>query len=157
VRFFPARNRGWDMRRGAAMPTLQKSLRLSEGIVREIDDIAKRAKKDFTAVTNELLEEAIKAHRSPDIIYSEGVSGKKARIAGTGIEVWEVIAVYKSSGQTFKRLQLSYHWLSERQLKAALGYYSFYSEEIDALIAENEQWTLKSIRQKYPFLTAGKP
>lgn len=138
------------------MPTLQKSLRLSEGIVREIDYIAKRAKKDFTAVTNELLEEAIKAHRSPGIIYSEGVSGKKARIAGTGIDVWEVIAVYKSSGQAFKRLQLSYHWLTEQQLKAALGYYSFYSEEIDALIAENEQWTQESIKQKCPFLTAGK-
>lgn len=139
------------------MPTLQKSLRLSEGIVREIDNIAKRVKKDFTAVTNELLEEAIKAHRSPGIIYSEGVSGKRARIAGSGIEVWEIIAVYKNSGQTFKRLQKAYHWLTEQQIKAALGYYSFYREEIDALVAENEQWSLESIKQKYPFITADKP
>lgn len=139
------------------MPTLQKSLRLSEGIVREIDNIAKRVKKDFTAVTNELLEEAIKAHRSPGIIYSEGVSGKRARIAGSGIEVWEIIAVYKNSGQTFKRLQKTYHWLTEQQIKAALGYYSFYREEIDALIAENEQWSLESIKQKYPFITVDKP
>ena len=139
------------------MSTLQKSLRLSDDIVREIDDMAKRDKKDFTAVTNELLEEAIKAHRSPGIIYSEGVRGKRARIAGTGIEVWEIIAVYKSSGQTFKRLRLSYHWLTEQQIKAALGYYSLYREEIDALIAENDQWTPESIKQKYPFLTVGKP
>lgn len=139
------------------MPTLQKSLRLSEGIVREIDNIAKRDKKDFTAVTNELLEEAIKAHRSPGIIYSEGVSGKRARIAGSGIEVWEIIAVYKNSDQTFKRLQKAYHWLTEQQIKAALGYYSFYREEIDALIAENEQWSLESIKQKYPFITVDKP
>jgi len=130
---------------------------LSEGIVREIDNIAKRVKRDFTAVTNELLEEAIKAHRSPGIIYSEGVSGKKARIAGTGIEVWELIALYKSSGQTFKRLRQSYHWLTEQQIKAALGYYSFYREEIDSLIAENEEWTLERIQQKYPFLSVGKP
>ena len=139
------------------MPTLQKSLRLSEGVVREIDNIAKRDKKDFTAVTNELLEEAIKAHRSPGIIYSEGVSGKRARIAGSGIEVWEIIAVYKNVGQTFKRLQKAYHWLTEQQIKAALGYYSFYREEIDALIAENEQWSLESIKQKYPFITVDKP
>lgn len=139
------------------MPTLQKSLRLSEGIVREIDDIAKSAKKDFTAVTNELLEEAIKAHRSPGIIYSEGVSGKRARIAGTGIDVWEVIAVYKSAGHTLKRLRQSYHWLTEQQIKAAIGYYSLYREEIDALISENEQWTPERIKQKHPFLTVGKP
>jgi uncharacterized protein (DUF433 family) len=142
---------------GGDMPTLQKSLRLSDSIVREIDEIAKEHKRDFTAVTNELLEEAIKAHRCPGIIFSEGVSGRRARIAGTGSEVWEVIAAYKSMGKTFKRLQQSYHWLTEHQLRAALGYYSLYPGEIDELIAENEQWTPERIKQKYPFLTAGKP
>jgi uncharacterized protein (DUF433 family) len=138
------------------MPTLQKSLRLSESIVREIDEIAKVHKKGFTMVTNELLEEAIKARHCPDVVFSEGVSGRSARIAGTGIEVWEVIAAYKSTGETFKRLQQSYHWLTEHQLKAALGYYTLYSGEIDELIAENEQWTPERIKQKYPFLMAGK-
>lgn len=138
------------------MPTVQKSLRLSEGIVREIDEIAETSKKDFTAVTNELLEEAIKAHRCPGIIFSEGVSGRRARIAGTGIEVWEVIASYKSVGQSFKRIRQSYHWLTEQQIKAAIGYYTLYREEIDALIAENEQWTPDKIKQRHPFLIAGK-
>ncbi len=138
------------------MPTLQKSLRLSEGIVREIDEIAKTVKKDFTAVTNELLEEAIKAHRCPGIIFSEGVNGRRARIAGAGIEVWEVIAAYKSAGQSFKRLQQAYHWLTEQQIKAAVGYYTLYPEEINTLIAENEQWTPERIKQRYPFLIAGK-
>jgi uncharacterized protein (DUF433 family) len=138
------------------MPTLQKSLRLSEDLVREIDEIAKEGKKDFTAVTNELLEEAIKAHRCPGIIFSEGVNGRRARVAGAGIEVWEVIAAYKSVGKTFKRLQKSFHWLLEQQIKDALGYYSLYPEEIDALIQENEQWTPERVAQKYPFLSAGK-
>ncbi len=138
------------------MPTLQKSLRLSEGIVREIDEISKETKRDFTAVTNELLEEAIKAHRCPGIIFSEGVSGRRARIAGTGIEVWELIATYKSLGKSIKRLAQSYHWLTEQQIKAAIGYNTLYSEEIDELIAANEQWSPEKIKQKYPFLAAGK-
>ena len=139
------------------MPTVQKSLRLSEGIVREINELAKTEKKDFTAVTNELLEEAVKAHRCPGIIFSEGVSGRRARIAGTGIEVWEVIASYRSVGESLKRLKQIYSWLAEQQLRAALGYYSYYAAEIDSFIEENEGWTPERIKDKYPFLTAGKP
>lgn len=138
------------------MRTIQKSLRLPERIAREIESIAKMGKKDFTAVTNELLEEAIKAHRCPGIVFSEGVSGRRARIAGTGIEVWEVIATFKGVDKDFKRLQQSYHWLTGQQLKSAVGYYLLYTEEIDGLIAENEQWIGEMIEQVYPFLTVGK-
>lgn len=86
----------------------------------------------------------------PDIVYSEGVNGKRARIAGSGIEVWEIIAEYKSLGQAFKRLQRAYHWLTEQQLKAALKYYSFHRDEIETLIARNEQWTPEIIKKQYP-------
>lgn len=139
------------------MPTVQKSLRLSETLVREIDEIARSVKKDFTAVTTELLEEAIRAHRCPGIVFSEGVSGRRSRIAGTGIEVWELISAYKGVGESLKRLQQTYHWLTEQQIRAAIGYYALYPEEIDSLIAQNEKWTPEAIKKKYPFLRAGKP
>jgi uncharacterized protein (DUF433 family) len=139
------------------MPTVQKSLRLSETLVREIDEIARSVKKDFTAVTNELLEEAIRAHHCPGIVFSEGVSGRRSRIAGTGIEVWELISAYKGVGESLKRLQQTYHWLTEQQIRAAIGYYALYPEEIDSLIAQNEKWTPETIKKKYPFLSAGKP
>lgn len=137
------------------MPTAQKSLRVPENILKEIDKIAKEAKKDFTAVTNELLKEAIKTHRCPGIVFTEGTSGKRARVAGTGIEVWEIIATYKSVANDFKRLSKAYSWLTVQQLKSAIGYYRLYTKEIDDLIAENESWTPKKIRGKYPFLSEG--
>lgn len=137
------------------MPSIQKSLRIPENIIKEIEGLARSSRKDFTTVTNELLEEAIRAHNCPGIVFTEGTSGKRARIAGTGIEVWEVIATYKSVDQDFKRLGRAYQWLSEQQLKSALGYYSLYGEEIDALIADNGQWTPEEIQKKYPFLSAG--
>ena len=139
------------------MPTVQKSLRLSDTVVHEINELARNANKDFTAITNELLEEAIRAHHCPGIIFSEGVRGRRARIAGAGIEVWEVVAAYKSVEQRFKRLRQAYHWLSEQQLRAALGYYELYQEEVDRIIAENDALTPESVRKQYPFLSAGKP
>ena len=138
------------------MSTVQKSLRIPEGIIKEIDDLAKVSGKDFTAVANELLEEAVKAHHCPGIVFSEGTTGKRARIAGTGIEVWEVIASYKSVGNDLKRLTRAYHWLTEQQLKSAIGYYNLYREEIDAIRAENEKWTHEEIRKRYPVLAAGR-
>ena len=138
------------------MSTIQKSLRIPEEIIEEVKDLVLRSGKDFTALVNELLEEAIKAHHCPGIIFVEGTSGKRARISGTGIEVWEIIATYKSVGEDVIRLKKTYHWLAERQLKSAIAYYSLYKGEIDALIAENEGWTTEEIRKKYPILVTGK-
>jgi uncharacterized protein (DUF433 family) len=136
------------------MPAAQKSLRIPEDILKEIKEIAKYSKKDFTAVTNELLKEAIKAHRCPGIVFTEGTRGKRARVAGTGIEVWEVIATYKSVDNDLKRLAKAYDWLTLQQLRSAIGYYKLYSREINTLIAENEEWTPDKTGEKYPFLSA---
>jgi len=128
---------------------------MPEETIKEIEDLARASKKDFTTVANELIEEAIRVHRCPGIVFTEGVSGKRARIAGTGIEVWEVVATYRSVGEDFERLSKSYHWLTVQQLKSALGYYRVYTAEIDAIIADNEALTPEEIRKRYPFLAAG--
>ena len=134
------------------MASVQKSMRIPKKMVEEIQGIALQSGKDFSATTKELLEEAIKMHRCPGIIFAEGVSGRRARIVGTGIDVWEVIANYKSFGEDLERLNTIYHWLTELQLRAALAYYNAYPEEVDNLIAQNENWTRESVQEKYPFL-----
>jgi len=131
-------------------------MRIPKEMVREIQGIAQESGKGFSAITKELLEEAIKMHRCPGIVFSKGVSARKARIAGTGIEVWEVIANYKSVGQDFTRLQTIYHWLTELQLRAALGYYRAYPKEIDSLITQNENWTKERIHESFPFLAGSR-
>src|SRR3990172_10012321 len=139
-------------KRGNSMPAIQKSIRIPEDILKEIAELAKDSKKDFTTITTELLEEAVRAHRCPGIVFREGVSGKRARIAGTGIEVWEVVATYRSVGEDFERLSKSYHWLTVQQIKSALGYYRVYTAEIDAIIEDNKALTPEEIRKRYPFL-----
>ena len=134
------------------MSSVQKSMRIPKETVKEIQEIAQQSGKDFSTVAKELLEEAIKMHRCPGIVFAEGVRSWRARIAGTGIEVWEVIANYKSVAEDFERLHTIYHWLTELQLRAALGYYRAYPEEIDHLITQNENWTRESTHKRYPFL-----
>lgn len=138
-----------------AVPTVLKSLRIPQKTINGIRQIAKESGKEFSTVTNELLEEAVRMQRCPGIIFSEGTAGRRARIAGTGIEVWEVIATFKSVKRNFKRLHQAYHWLSEQQLMCAVGYYKAYSEDINHLLKQNEELTRKRVYEKYPFLVRG--
>jgi uncharacterized protein (DUF433 family) len=137
--------------RRAFMAGVQKSLRLPAETMKEIEEMAKATGQDFSNVTKDLLEEAIKMRRCPGILFAEGTSGRRARVAGTGIEVWEVIAAYKGVKKDLKKLQKTYHWLSREQLKAALGYYMAYPQEIDQLIEQNERWDEERVRDRYPF------
>ena len=134
------------------MAGVQKSLRLPPETTKEIEQMAKETGQDFSNVTKDLLQEAIKMRRCPGILFAEGTSGRRARVAGTGIEVWEVNAAYKGMKEDFKRLQKAYHWLSVEQLKTALGYYTIYPQEIDRLIEQNEQWDDEKVRKRYPFM-----
>lgn len=134
------------------MAGVQKSLRLPPETMKEIERMAKETGQDFSNVTKDLLQEAIKMRHCPGILFAEGTSGRRARVAGTGIEVWEMIATYKSVKQDLKRLQKAYHWLSREQIKAALGYYMAYPREIDQLLEQNEGWNEEKVRDRYPFM-----
>jgi uncharacterized protein (DUF433 family) len=134
------------------MRGIQKSLRLPEETLREIEKLATETGRDFSTITKDLLTEAIKMRRCPGIIFGEGVTGRRAKVAGTGIEVWEIISVFKSVGKDLKRAKKAYHWLSQEQLKAALGYYSVYPQEIDRLIERNESWTKERIEERHPLM-----
>jgi|OpeIllAssembly_1097287.scaffolds.fasta_scaffold66465_4 uncharacterized protein (DUF433 family) len=135
-----------------SMPGIQKSLRLPPETMSEIERMAKETGQDFSNMTKDLLEEALKMRRCPGILFAEGTSGRRARVAGTGIEVWEVIATFKSLKNDLKRLRKAYHWLSNEQIKAALGYYTGYPNEIDRLIQQNEGWDEAKVTNRYPFM-----
>ena len=134
------------------MATLQKSLRIPEDVVQAIEDLAEVSGQDFSGVANELLEEAMKMRRCPGIIFAEGPAGRRARVAGTGLDVWEIIATYRSVGRKPNRLKQAYPWLSDAQIQGALAYYTVYPKEIDRCIARNERWSKERLLRQHPSL-----
>jgi uncharacterized protein (DUF433 family) len=136
------------------MPTVQKSLRIPDEIAKAIEEAAETSGRDFSTVANELIAEAVKMRRCPGILFADGPSGRRARITSTGLDVWEVIATYQGIERDVARLHRAYHWLSEAQLRAALGYYAAYPEEIDRQIARNAVWTQDRLAERYPSLAA---
>ena len=89
------------------MASLQKSLRIPKDLVRAIEDLAEASGQDFSAVANELLDEAIQMRRCPGIVFADGPAGRRARVAGTGLDVWEIIATYRSVDRKPDRLRTS--------------------------------------------------
>ena len=135
------------------MSTIQKSLRLPEETVKEVERLASSTGKDFSGLARDLLSEAVKLRRCPGIIFADGPAGRRARIAGTGIEVWELIATFKGLKEDYEKLKEAYHWLSEQQIRAALSYYALYSKEIEKRISANEEMTEDKVLKRFPFLS----
>ena len=120
------------------MTTETKTLRLRQALRSEIDRIAKRSRRSFSEVTQDLIEEALRMRRCPGIYFADEPAGPEAKINGTGLAVWEIIAVYKAVSKDERALRARFPWLTEVQIKAALLYYRNYPDEIDTLVAENE-------------------
>lgn len=135
------------------MASIQKCIRLPEATVREIELAASNAGKDFSSVARDLLVEAVKMKNCPGIIFADGPAGRRARVSGTGIDVWEIVAAFREAGENYTELQNMYHWLSEPQLRSALSYYALYPEEIDARVMRNKDLTLEKVSKRFPFLT----
>lgn len=76
---------------------------------------------------------------TPGIVFADGAAGRRARIAGTGIDVFELIKAYYELGQDENKLREALDWLTEAQLKAALSYYRANPLEIDARLREEER------------------
>jgi uncharacterized protein (DUF433 family) len=129
-----------------------RGIRMPDPVEREIEREAERRGESFSAVASEVLKEGIRMRRVPGIAFTDGPSGRRPTVAGTGLDVWEIIASWKTVGETMDGLLEEYDWLNEFQLRSALAYYRMYPEEIDARLAREERWTPDRIRDEYPFL-----
>ena len=134
------------------MPGKARGIRISDPVEREIEREAERRGESFSAVASEVLREGVRMRRVPGIAFTDGPSGRRPTVAGTGLDVWEIIASWKTVGETMDALLEEYDWLNEFQLRSALAYYRMYPEEIDARLAREERWTAESIGEEYPFL-----
>ena len=135
------------------MPSIQKSIRLPQKTVHDIETLAKITGKDFSGLARDLLLEAVKMRRCPGIIFTDGSTGRRASIAGTGIDVWEFVAAFKGMNEDYEQLKAAYHWLRDAQIRSALSYFALYPEEIEKIIDQNESIAESQVLKRFPFLT----
>jgi uncharacterized protein (DUF433 family) len=132
------------------MSTIQKSLRMPEPLAQAIAEAADAAGRDFSAVATELLAEAIAMRRCPGIAFMDGATGRRAILAGTGLDVWEVVYAYEHLDRRFPELQAAFSHLTDLQLRAALAYATLYPEDIRRRIAATDAWTPERLARELP-------
>ena len=78
--------------------------------------------------------------RSPLIRFAEGPAGRRARLVGTGKDIWEIITVVRDNGGDSAE-SARYLEIPLGLIQAAIAYYGAYTSEIDQEIEANEQET----------------
>lgn len=114
------------------------SVRLSEATIRRLGARARRVHLPPRTLAQRYVEEGLRMDEHPLIRFAEGPAGRRARLLGTGKDVWEVIATVRDNdgdlGEATRYLELPLG-----QVQAAVSYYGAYPDEIDQWIDLNEQ------------------
>lgn len=98
-------------------------IEIPEELAAAVGEIAAKTGQDTGSLVTEMVTEAIKMRRVPGILFADGATGRRARVGGTGIEVFEIIDRYEGVGRDRVRLQELFDWFKPHQLQAALAYY----------------------------------
>ncbi len=114
------------------------SVRLTEATIRRLGARARRVHLPPRTLAQRYVEEGLRMDEHPLIRFAEGPAGRRARLVGTGKDVWEVISVVRDSGGDPAEAA-RYLEIPLGLVQAAVAYYGAYTDEIDQWIALNEQ------------------
>jgi len=116
------------------------SVRLSDETIERLGNRARRAHLPPRTLAQRYIEEGLRMDEHPLVRFADGPAGRRARLAGTGKDVWEVIATVRDNNGDLAAAA-RYLEMPLGLVQAAVTYYGAYIEEIDQWIELNEQET----------------
>jgi uncharacterized protein (DUF433 family) len=114
------------------------SLRLAAATIERLGHRAKRAHMPTRTLAQRYVEEGLRMDEHPLVRFVDGRAGRRARLVGTGKDVWEVIATVRDNDNDLAATT-EYLRIPLGLVQAAVTYYGAYRDEIDELIADNER------------------
>ena len=114
------------------------SLRLSDSTIERLGVRAERVQIPPRTLAQRYVEEGLRMDEHPLVRFADGPAGRRARLAGTGSDVWEVIAAVRDNNGDIAETA-DYLQLPLGVVQAAVTYYGAYQDEIDAWIERNER------------------
>src|SRR5215213_6512979 len=98
------------------MPAIAHSLRVPEPLENEIKrELSRRGVREWSAGVLQLIDEAVRVSRAPGIVFVDAWDGRRAALAFSGLEVWEIIAFWKERGENWEVFRKEFEELSEQQ------------------------------------------
>jgi uncharacterized protein (DUF433 family) len=125
------------------------SIRLRPEDDRFVKDEARRLQRPRGALVEAYASEAIRTRRYPGIAFRGDDYRRRAWVVGTGLDVWEIIALLGDYGS--ERALVEEHGLTPGQIRIVRAYYDEFADEIDELIARGRS-SEKEVLRRYPFI-----
>jgi uncharacterized protein (DUF433 family) len=114
------------------------SVRLNDATITRLGKHAQRAHLAPRTLAQRYVEEGLRMDEHPLIRFTDGPAGRRARLTGTGKDVWEVIATVRdNNGDAAESAR--YLEMPLGLVQAAITYYGAYTDEIDRWIESNNQ------------------
>jgi len=114
------------------------SVRLTDATISRLGTRARRVHLPPRTLAQRYVEEGLRMDEHPLIRFADGPAGRRARLVGTGKDIWEVIAVVRDNGGDAAE-STRYLEIPLGLVQAAIAYYGAYTAEIDQQIDANEQ------------------
>jgi hypothetical protein len=119
------------------------SVRLNDATLTRLGNRAKRAHLPPRTLAQRYVEEGLRMDEHPLIRFSDGPAGRRARLVGTGKDIWEIITVVRdNNGDAAEAAR--YLEIPLGLIQAAISYYGTYTAEIDQFIDLNDQETIEA-------------
>lgn len=114
------------------------SLRLSEATLERLADRAAGISLAPRTLAQRYIEEGLRMDAHPLVRFADGPAGRRPRLLGSGLDLWEVIATVRDNDGD-PAAAAEYLAVPEGLVHAAVAYYGDFTAEIDAWIAANER------------------
>jgi uncharacterized protein (DUF433 family) len=112
------------------------SLRLPDATLKRLGARARSRSIPPRTLAQRYVEEGLRTDEHPLIRFADGPAGRRARLQGTGPDVWEVIMVVRDNDGD-EREAAEYLEIPLGLVQAAVAYYGAYATEIDEWIELN--------------------
>lgn len=114
-----------------------RSFRFSASTLRRLDERAHEIRETRTGLAERYVEEGLRMDEHPGVAFADGPSGRRAILAGTGLDVWEVVDTVRQNRGSVEAAA-RYLELPIGAVRAAVRYYAAFEAEIDDLLARRD-------------------
>lgn len=112
------------------------SIRLPDATLARLGARAEQAQLPPRTLAQRYIEEGLRMDEHPLVGFADWPAGRRARLLGTGADVWEVIAAVRDNGGDIAATA-EHLGIAPGLVQAAVIYYGAFPNEIDGWIERN--------------------
>lgn len=108
-----------------------RSFRFADSLLAALEEQARDRGESATTVAERYLEEGLRRESHPLVVFREGAAGRRPALAGTRLDVAQVIDTLRASENSVAETA-EYLEVPEPYVRAAVRYYADFQDEVDA-------------------------